>query len=62
VWEDLVELAVRYEWFDDNSDIEDHGDQQLIVGGYPRRMRDAAAVEAARAVLGQKEAETVAAK
>jgi len=33
VWKELLEAAVRYEWYDNNRDFEDFGDQQLITGG-----------------------------
>ena len=33
VLKDQLELAARYEWYDNNSNAEDFGDQQLITGG-----------------------------
>ena len=33
VWKDRLELAARFEQYDNNKDLPDHGDQQVITGG-----------------------------
>ena len=33
VWSDRLELTARYEQYDNNKSLPDHGDQQVITGG-----------------------------